>query len=181
MIHFIFAVLMVFSLVMLVWVYSTVIGIVRGRGVPYVPLGKRQLSYVAANVKLNKDDRVIDLGCGDGRVLRLFEKMGVREVVGYEVNFWAWLKGVITNKLKKSKVKLYFKNFNKINISEYNVVYVFLLGSYLKRLKVKLEKELKKGSKVISFGFEVEGWEPIKVIHPNDKNQKLDRIFIYQI
>ena len=181
MIHLFFAIMMFFSLIMLVWVYSTVIGIVRGRGVPYVPLGKRQLQYVSENIKLNKTDKVIDLGCGDGRVLRLFEKMGVKVAIGYEVNFWAWFRGQIINFFKKSKVKLYFKNFNKINIAEFNIVYLFLLPSYLKRLRIKLEKELQRGAIVISFGFEIDGWQPVETIYPNNNNKKLDRIFIYQI
>ena len=132
---------------------SLIIGLIWARGVPFVSLSKKQLRVIDKNIKLKPGDRVVDLGCGDARVLRMFEKQGVKDLTGYEINFWAYLMAKIKNKLLKSKSKVYFKNFKKVDLSEYNVIFCYLLDNYINSLKEKFDKELKPGTKIISHSF----------------------------
>ncbi|MBT4722359.1 hypothetical protein HN958_02690 [Candidatus Falkowbacteria bacterium] len=156
------------------------IGLIQSRGVPYVPLNKKQLNSIKKYVNLSQDDKLVDLGCGDGRVLRLFEKQGVKDLVGYEINFpvccLAWFKNLVF----RSKVKVYYKNFNKVDLSVYNKAFCYLLPKYLERMKDKLDKEMQ-GSTVISYGFKIKGWQPDDIIHTDKDNKQLGRIFIYKI
>ena len=78
----------------------------------------------------------------------------------------------IKNKLLKSKSKVYFKNFKKVDLSEYNVIFCYLLDYYLNSLKQKFDKELKPGTKIISYGFPIKNWH---------KPEKLGRMFVYRI
>ncbi len=153
--------------------------LILGRGVPFVPLNKRQLLAVNKCIKLKAGDKVVDLGCGDGRVLRMFEKQGVKDLTGYEINFWAYLLAKIKNKFLKSKSKIYFKNFNKAKLSEYNIIFCYLLPGYVNFLKEKFDRELKPGTKIISYVFEIKNWHKPKIIYTNEKNKNLGRIFIY--
>ena len=102
-----------FILCLLIWSISTLVGLIRAKGVPFVPLKRRQLRNLEKYIKLEASDQVVDLGCGDGRVLRLLEKQKPLLLHGYEVNFWAFARAYLNNILKRSKSQVYFKNFNK--------------------------------------------------------------------
>lgn len=168
-------------LFMLIWSLSTLIGLLRARGVPFVPLKKRQIQAINKHIKLNQNDSLVDLGSGDGKVLRMFEKQGIKTAHGYEVNLWAVILAKISNVFSRSKSKVYFKNFNQVDLSHYNIVFCYLLDFSLKRLRGKFDQELKPGTKVISYAFEIEDWHKPEVIYTNPNNKKLDRIFIYTI
>jgi SAM-dependent methyltransferase len=158
------------------------VALFRAKGVPYVPLNKKQLKHIEDYIKVQAKVKLVDLGCGDGRVLRLFEKMGVNELVGYEVNLAALFWGKIKNKIYQSKVKLIYKNFYRISLSDVDVVFCYLLESALQPLKDKFEKELKPGSLIISYAFEIKNWrQPKEIIYTDKENKNHGRIFIYQI
>jgi len=163
-----------------IWSLSTGIGLLLARGVPYVPLKRKQLDVIKKNIQLDKTDIVVDLGCGDSRVLRLFEKQGITNLTGFEINFWAYLKGFVVNSLLKSKAKMYYKNFFNENLSRYNVVFCYLLQGCLERLKSKFDKELRPGAIVISFAFPIKNWRDPEIIY-TDSKKNLNRIFIYHI
>ena len=162
----------VLSILILVYALSLIIGLIWAKGVPFVPLSKKQLRAVDKNIKLKPDDKVVDLGCGDARVLRMFEKQGVKDLTGYEINFWAYLMAKIKNKLLKSKSKVYFKNFKKVDLSKYNVIFCYLLDNYVNSLKEKFDKELKPGTRIISYSFSIKNWH---------KPEKIERMFVYRI
>jgi len=163
------------------WNIATFVGLLRAKWVPFVPLNQKQLALVQKYVKLEENDCVVDLGCGDGRVLRLFENQGVRKVEGYEINFWAYLKAQVINSLVKSHARVIYKNFNKLNLEKYNVVFCYLLESCLSNLRQKFDKELKPGTKVISFAFPIKEWRKPEIICTNENKKNLNRIFIYHI
>lgn len=165
----------------MVWSLSTMVGLIRARGVPFVTLRKSQLQAIGKYVKLNPFDRLVDLGCGDGRVLRLFARQGVKVLHGYDVNLWACFLAGSINFIKGVKAEIYFKNFNQVNLKEYNIVFCYLLEGSLKRLRDKFDRELKPGTKVVSYAFEIKDWRKPKIIYTNLENKKLGRIFIYTI
>ena len=170
-------VLIALSLVMAVYALGTISGVIMARGVPFVPLTRRKLIFLNKNIQLKSEDKLVDLGCGDGCVLRLFEKQGVKILSGYEVNFWAFTLAKLINIIKHSRSKIYFKNFFKINLAEYNVVFCYLLEKQLSNLKEKFDQELKPGAKIISFDFEIKNWhKPVEVFEENKS-----RIFVYKI
>lgn len=155
------------------WVMASVVGLWRARGVPFVALNKKQLQFLAENVKLDSGDCLVDLGCGDGRVLNLFAKQGVRDLVGYEVNLWAYVRA----KLSTQSAKIYLRNFFKINLQRYNVVFCYLLDKQLAKLKEKFVQELQPGTKIISFSFAIPDWTPAQVINAGAGR----KIYIYKI
>lgn len=175
------AIYAVFLSVLIVWIVSQPIGLIRAKGVPFVPLTKKKLQKVLEHVHLQSTDSLVDLGSGDGRVLRGFEKQGVEKLAGYEVNYWAYLLSLAKNKFYHSKAKMYFKNFKKIDLGQYNIVFCYLLEGYLTALKDKFNQELKPGAKVISYGFEVKNWLEPEIIYTIPENKNLGRIFIYTI
>ena len=54
-------------------------------GAPYVPSQKKYIKRVFKHLELGSDDVLVDVGSGDGVVLRVASRFGAR-AVGYEIN-----------------------------------------------------------------------------------------------
>lgn len=104
--------------------------------------------------------RVAELGSGDGRIAAAFAQAGAT-VDAYEVNpiLSLWSKWRLR---KQSNVDIYTRSFWSVNLSQYDVIVVFGMTHIMERLRMKLERELKPGVKVISNIFEIPGWTPEK-------------------
>jgi len=116
--------------------------------------------------KIKRDDILYDLGCGDGRALTLAAKKYGIKAVGIEKNpllFWLCKRNIRKNKLE-DKIKIIKKDFLKENLSKASIIFVYLSRGMNERLRPKLEKELKKGARVVSADHEFKGWKEIKRI-----------------
>lgn len=179
MIYFLLIIFFVIALTAC-WGVFSLVGLLFAKGVPYVPLSKEKMKYLQTELQIIKNKKVVDLGCGDGRVLRMFEKMGAEEMVGYEINLWACLIGKIINRLTGSKAKIHFRNFKKVDLSDYEIIFCYLLEGALSDLREKLIKELNPNGKIISYGFPLKSWSgKEKTIYADPDNHHKDRIFIY--
>ena len=124
-------------------------------GAPFVPTktGAAEAMIRLANIK--KGTKVYDLGSGDGKLVRLASSRGAR-AIGYEINpllvLWSNLWGAHTR----------WKNFWKANISDADVIFVYLLPNRMERLAVKLKRECKKGTLVVSNSFIFPDWKIIR-------------------
>src|SRR5690606_15669271 len=71
------------------WVFAAVcvaFGFVAFRGAPYVPSHRKYARLALTKLyRLQPDDVLVDLGSGDGRILRLVSERGAR-AIGYELN-----------------------------------------------------------------------------------------------
>lgn len=142
-------------------------------GAPYLPTMRRQIAAALILAKLKPNNTIIELGCGDGRVLVAAAKLGYK-VVGYELNpllfiicwlrTWQWR--------RKKMVKVIFGDFWRYDWPKAEAVYVFLLPRLMGRLENKVKKQYPKGVKVISFAFKFPNLKP--------NNQK-DGVFLYKI
>jgi hypothetical protein len=62
-------------------------GFVVVRGAPYVPSHRKFARLALTKLyKISATDTLVDLGSGDGTILRLASKLGVKRAVGYELN-----------------------------------------------------------------------------------------------
>lgn len=103
-----------------------------------------------------------DLGCGDGRLIILAAKDMGAIATGIELreDLVERAKTEIKRLNLEGKVKIIQGNFFDVNISDADVVTLYLTSSANERLRPKLEAELKRGSRVISHDFKVPGWKP---------------------
>ena len=114
-----------------------------------------------ADVK--KGDVLYDLGSGDGRVVISAALRGAK-AVGIELDpLKAFYSKLFIKIMKLGKTaSIIRKNFFETNLKEADVVTLFLLHDTNQKLKNKLKKELKPGSRVVSYSFILEGWKPEK-------------------
>jgi SAM-dependent methyltransferase len=142
---------------------------------PWLPTRRREAERMIELASLRPDEVVYDLGCGDGRLLLMAKKKvpGIK-VVGVEISFLFYL-------IAKIRLKtVLFKNLFKVNLTDADVVFIYLLPKCYEQLKTKLERELRPGSRVVVGVWPIAAWENklIKADKPTEKDLSL---FLYKI
>ncbi len=129
-------------------------------GAPYLPTRKKQTNAALDLLDLKPGQTLLELGCGDGRVLRYAAARGIRGV-GYELNpilvAVAWLMTLRYRKL----VTIKWANFWSVEWSEADGIFVFLLDKYMSRLDKKIDQQARP-VKLATFAFKVPGRQVVK-------------------
>jgi uncharacterized protein (TIGR03000 family) len=132
--------------------------------VRFVPTPSEVVDAMCRLAKVNKDDVVYDLGCGDGvMVIRAVGKFGAKRGVGIDIDP-VRVKESIDN-AKKAKVddKVAFREGDVLKIDDIpdaSVVLLYMGNDINLRLKPILQSKLKPGSRVVSHRFLMGDWEP---------------------
>lgn len=137
-----------------------------GLDVPYVPTPNQVVEAMLKVAKVTKDDVVIDLGCGDGRiVVAAAEKFGARGI-GYDLNPQRISEAEENAKRAKvdSRVKFIKEDLFKADIKQATVVTLYLLPSVNAKLKPRLLQELRPGTRVVSHSFNMPDWTPKETV-----------------
>jgi ubiquinone/menaquinone biosynthesis C-methylase UbiE len=110
-------------------------------------------------------EMLYDLGCGDGRLIILAAKDRGANSTGIELreDLVERARTEIKRFNLEDKVKVIQGNFFDVNISDANIITLYLTSSANERLRPKLEAELKPGTRVVSHDFKVPGWKPVGV------------------
>lgn len=129
-------------------------------GAPYVPTDKKILNKILSKLPLKKNRVFIELGCGDGRVVKYaVEKYQVKGI-GIDINPYLILILKIINKLKGSNnPQFIYQDVFKTKLNRASYIYIFLMPNMLNKLKEKFQEELNKGTLIISHGFKIPQWE----------------------
>ena len=125
------------------------------KGAPFVPSMNRAVEAMLKLGKFKKTDRVVDIGCGDGKVIRKISKEKVNEAVGYELSIPTFLLARVKTFLSRGKEKIYFGNFWHQDLAQYDVIVCFLLVEAMTNFEKEVWPKLKKGTKVISNAFKL--------------------------
>jgi ubiquinone/menaquinone biosynthesis C-methylase UbiE len=139
--------------------------------------------------KVTKGDVVMDIGCGDGRlVIQAVKEFGARKGIGIDINP-DLIKKCKENAKKAGvadKVEFRLGDANKItDVSEANVVLLYLGEDLNLRLRPALQKTLKPGSRVVSHRFKMGDWEPDRserlTLKNNDDEDEAYRLHLWTI
>jgi len=129
--------------------------------VPYVPTPEKVITEMLRITDVGKDDVVYDLGCGDGRiVIQAAKELGCRGV-GIDINPQR-IEESRENAVKAGvtkKVEFILMDLFEADISQSTVVTLYLLSSVNLRLRPKLLRELKPGTRVVSHDFGMAEWK----------------------
>lgn len=125
-------------------------------GAPYLPTRRPQQQTALSLLALRPGQKLYDLGCGDGRLLRSAAKQGIH-AVGYELNpilfAIAWLLS-----LPYPLVNVRWGNFWSADISDADGVFVFLLDHYMPRLDRFMRRQsARKSIRLASYAFQIPG------------------------
>jgi|SRR3989344_6654692 len=133
-----------------------------GSDAPYVPTKMDYIKKILRLAGVRKGKRFYELGSGDGRVIREAAKLGA-DSIGIEQS----LIRILMSKQKAKDFKnayFYHGNIFSKNYSDGDILYIYLLLKGVSRLEIKLKKELKKGSVVITQTYHFSNWKPFKKV-----------------
>ena len=134
----------------------------RSPDVIFVPTPNEVVEKMLEMAKVTAKDTLYDLGCGDGRiVITAAQKFGAR-AVGIDIDPKRIQEANANAKAAKvtDKVKFVEADLFESDISEATVVSLYLLTRLNEKLKPKLLKELKPGTRVVSHAFDMGDWKP---------------------
>ncbi|MDG6221960.1 MAG: methyltransferase domain-containing protein [Candidatus Bathyarchaeota archaeon] len=122
----------------------------------------RQMLFLS---ELKSGEVLYDLGSGDGRAVIMAAKDFGASSVGIELRDDLAKKALMSiHELGlDGKTKIVQSDIFDVDLSDADVVFLYLTTSANERLKPKLEQELKSGTRIVSHDYEILGWKPKKI------------------
>lgn len=148
---------------------------------PYVTSPQRVVERMLEMAAVKSNETVFDLGCGDGRVLFTAVQRYSAKAVGVEID----PKLVLSTREQARKmsmgnrVRIVEGNLLEADLSEADVVTLYLLTQSNEMLRPRLEKMLHAGARVVSYDYAVPGWKPKSVERVEDSNPRSHDHLIY--
>lgn len=148
------------------------------RAAPYVPTLGRDVDRLLDIAQVRPGETVIDLGGGDGRIVAAAAARGAN-AIGYEISLLPYLVGWIRCRFSPNRARISWqaRDFFQTDVSAADVVTVFLTPMAMKKLEPKLSRELRPGTRVVSYAFQVPGWVPVRKDKPDPRRFA---IWVYQ-
>lgn len=115
--------------------------------------------------ELKPGEKLYDLGSGDGRTVIMAAKDFGAKSVGVELreDLVKRALGNIQELGLEKKAQIFQDDIFKVDLSQADVVFLYLTTSANEKVKPKLETELKPGARIVSHDYEILGWKPSKV------------------
>jgi SAM-dependent methyltransferase len=129
---------------------------------PYVPSPEAAVAEMLRYAQVGPQDFIVDLGSGDGRIVRTAAKLfGAR---GFGVEIKENLVRLANEEARKEgiadRVKFVKQDLFKTDISQATVLTMYLLPDTVNLLREKLATELKPGTRIVSHDYPLTGWIP---------------------
>lgn len=130
--------------------------------VPFEPSSYEIVEKMLGMANVTKNDKVYDLGCGDGRIVIAAAKEHGAKGVGIDIDPLR-IRESKENAMKEKvtdKVRFIEQNLFEADIIEATVVTLFLYPSVNLKLRPKLFRELRPGTRIVSHEHNMGEWEP---------------------
>lgn len=148
--------------------------------VPIVKTPKKYYQELFNNFPIPKNSVIYELGCGRGDFLFQVEKFFPKKLVGVEMAFLHILYAKIKAKIKKSKIEFLRQNFFAINLSDADIVYLFLVEPIVVQIWDKIKKETKPGTIVIVLSDKIKTEKAFLKIPTKPKNKNTTYYRLYR-
>ena len=143
----------------------------------WIPTEDRVVTAMLRLANVTKNDVVYDLGCGDGRIVIAAARQFGARGVGVDIDPQrideanaAAKKAGVADKVRFFVGDIFDPN---LEIKDATVVALFLLQSMNERLRPRLQKELRPGSRIVANSF------TLGATWPAEKTQVVDNSAIY--
>lgn len=141
-------------------------------GAVYVPSVDWAIEEMIDIANIKKGEKVVDLGAGNGKILIALARKGI-EAHGYEINpllvLWSWF--LIWKAGAWGKAHAHWGNIFSVDVTRFDVIFIFVVPYIMPKLEKKLQKELHTGARVVVETFPFKNWQPI---------QKTKSVYLYQ-
>jgi len=129
---------------------------------PYVVSPQGVVDRMLELADVRPGETLYDLGSGDGRVLITAVQRFHAKAVGVELS--EKLVQTTTDRIQRlglqNQAKVIHGDFMDIDLSQADVVTIYLMTDTNEKLRPNLERYLKTGARVVSHDYPVPGWQP---------------------
>ncbi len=151
---------------------------------PFVPIPEDVIPEMLSLASLKPNERLVDLGSGDGRIVIAAAKLFGANAVGVDV------RGALVKECRRrvremglsGRVKVLRRNFRDVSLRKADVVALYLSSYTLGLLASKFTRELRRGSRVVTFDFPIFGWKSARELSFTPKGwRKAHPIYLYLV
>ena len=94
------------------------------------------------------------------------------KAIGIEIDHSRYLVSVVKKRIRGVRNAFFIRSdFKKVNLSDATVVYLYLVPAVIKRILPKLKKELRPGTRVVSYRYKM----------PLSHGKKSGELYFYKI
>ena len=155
----------------------------RDKFAPYVNSPEHAVDKMLRMANLHPGETLYDLGCGDGRIVIAAAERYKVKAVGIEIS--ENLAKATADKVKKAgledRVKVIHGNFMRMDLSNADVVTLYLATTANESLRPNLERYLRPNSRVVSYDYPIPGWKPVDTAESEGRHGASHVIYLYQV
>jgi SAM-dependent methyltransferase len=150
---------------------------------PYYPTPETVVEKMLQLGNLKAGEKMFDLGSGDGRIVIMAAQRFHADATGIELE--ADLAKQSMERIKslglQKTARIIQGDILKQDISSADLLTVYLLPSSNDKIRPMLEKQLKKGARVVAHDFGIAGWTPEKEEHIEDDGEgRSHTLYLYR-
>lgn len=150
---------------------------------PYYPTPETIVVKMLELGSLKAGEKMFDLGSGDGRIVIAAAQKFHADAVGVELDKDLFKQSV--ERIRKlgleGSAHIVNGDILKQDYSSADLVTVYLLPNSNDKVQPLLERQLKKGARVVAHDFEFRGWTPAKVEDiEDDGDGRSHTLFLYR-
>jgi SAM-dependent methyltransferase len=124
--------------------------------VPFYPSPPVVWKHVSEIIPQSMPIRMVDIGSGLGDLtMYLAQQRFESYFLGIEIAPLPWILSLVRARLRDSKAKFVRADYNTLNFSEFDVVFAYLSPAAMPDLWEKAKSEMRQGSLLISYEFNI--------------------------
>lgn len=148
---------------------------------PYYPTPETLVEKMLKLGGLKSGEKMYDLGSGDGRIVIMAAAKFKADATGVELDDLLFRQSTasITSLGLTSTARIIHGDLLKQDYSSADLLTIYLLPISNEKIRPILEKQLKKGARVVSHDFEFVGWVPAQTLAIDDDEGRTHRLYLY--
>lgn len=150
---------------------------------PYYPTPEIIVEKMLRFGEVKPGEKVYDLGSGDGRIVIMSAKKFKANAVGVEFDDSLWKQS--SDRIAKlgltANARIIHGDLLLQDYSDADLLTVYLLPMSNDKVTPILEKQLKKGTRIVAHDFEFSAWKPEKIQDIDDDGEgRSHRLYLYR-
>jgi SAM-dependent methyltransferase len=150
---------------------------------PYYPTPETIVRKMLEFGGLKPGERMFDLGSGDGRIVIMAAQAFGADATGVEFDKDLWERS--SARIKKlglsKRARIILGDLMQQDYRSADLITVYLLPPSNDKLRPLLERQLRKGVRVVSHDFEFAGWTPERTEHIEDDGEgRAHTLYLYR-
>ena len=150
---------------------------------PFYPTPETIVQKMLELGGLKPGEKVFDLGSGDGRIVIMAAKKFKADATGIELDPELHDKSSrsIREQGLSKTARIIQGDIFKQDYSSADLITVYLLPSSNDKIRPMLEKQLKRGTRIVSHDFMFSDWQPVETINVEDDGEgRSHTLYLYR-